>query len=163
LPEQGHLRAAQRRRHGASQRLDERSGAGGRGLCIRGGGRLDREEDCSDDLQQGGMSVTKPGDRGYKRSWKNLLINKRYQLRFTLFMVGLSALLMVGLGAWVMWVADETTAVSITSLRGDACPKLPAVTASSAEDELPAPSMKLDEPDGAGAAPDPGSAAPVEN
>jgi len=97
-------------------------------------------------------------DRGYKRSWKNLLINKRYQLRFTLFMVGLSALLMVGLGAWVMWVADETTAVSITSLRGDACPKLPAVGATSADDEpaLPAPSMKLDEPD----SPAPGSAAP---
>ena len=93
----------------------------------------------------------KPGDRGYKRSWKNLLINKRYQLRFTLFMVGLSALLMVGLGAWVMWVADETTAVSITSLRGDACPKLPAVSSTSdgADDELalPAPSMKLDDPD----------------
>ena len=30
----------------------------------------------------------------YKRSWKNLLLNKRYQLRFTLFMVGVSALLM---------------------------------------------------------------------
>lgn len=102
----------------------------------------------------------KPGDRGYRRSWKNLLINKRYQLRFTLFMVGLSALLMVGLGAWVMWVADETTAVSITSLRGDACPKLPAVgtTSASADGEpaLPAPSMKLDEPN----PPAPGSAAP---
>jgi hypothetical protein len=113
------------------------------------------------------MSVMKPGDRGYKRSWKNLLINKRYQLRFTLFMVGLSALLMVGLGAWVMWVADETTAVSITSLRGDACPKLPAVSATpaGAEDEpaLPAPSMKLDEPDGSAAAPDPGSAAAAAN
>jgi len=27
--------------------------------------------------------------RAYKRSWKNLLINKQYQLRFTLFMVGI--------------------------------------------------------------------------
>ena len=70
--------------------------------------------------------MTKAGDRGYKRSWKNLLINKRYQLRFTLFMVGLSALLMTGLGVWVMWVANETTAVSITSVRGDACPRLPS-------------------------------------
>ena len=70
--------------------------------------------------------MTKPGDRSYKRSWKNLLINKRYQLRFTLFMVGLSALLMAGLGAWVMWVANETTAVSMTSVRGDACPKVRA-------------------------------------
>jgi hypothetical protein len=96
--------------------------------------------------------VTRPGDRGYKRSWKNLLINKRYQLRFTLFMVGLSALLMVGLGIWVMAVANETTAVSITSVRGDACPKLPALghTAPAGEDEepVPPPPMKLDEPQG---------------
>ncbi len=98
----------------------------------------------------------KAGDRGYRRSWKNLLINKRYQLRFTLFMVGLSALLMVGLGAWVMWVADETTAVSITSVRGDACPKLPAVSATSADDgpSVPATSMKLDEAGGSAAAGD---------
>jgi hypothetical protein len=100
--------------------------------------------------------VTKPGDRGYKRSWKNLLINKRYQLRFTLFMVGLSALLMVALGIWVMAVANETTAVSITSVRGDACPKLPSLdrAAQTGDDEepVPAPSMKLDEP-GAPAAP----------
>jgi nitrogen fixation/metabolism regulation signal transduction histidine kinase len=92
---------------------------------------------------------SKPVDRSYKRSWKNLLINKRYQLRFTLFMVGLSALLMVGLGIWVMWVANETTAVSMTSVRGDACPRLPAVgpSAPAADDEqaVPVPSMKLDE------------------
>jgi len=95
--------------------------------------------------------VTKPGDRSYKRSWKNLLINKRYQLRFTLFMVGLSALLMVGLGFWVMWVANETTAVSMTSVRGDACPRLPTIgPAGAADDDVPVqpPSMKLDEPDG---------------
>jgi len=67
-----------------------------------------------------------PGDRGYKRSWKNLLINKRYQLRFTLFMVGLSSLLMLGLGIWVMRVANETTEVSMTSVRGEACPRVPA-------------------------------------
>ena len=95
--------------------------------------------------------MTKPGDRSYKRSWKNLLINKRYQLRFTLFMVGLSALLMVGLGFWVMWVANETTAVSMTSVRGDACPRLPTIgPAGAADDDVPVqpPSMKLDEPDG---------------
>ena len=102
----------------------------------------------------------RPSDRGYKRSWKNLLINKRYQLRFTLFMVGLSALLMVGLGAWVMWVANETTAVSMTSVRGDACPRLPSAApagAASADEEAPPPTpMKLD--DGSGSA---GSAAPT--
>jgi hypothetical protein len=88
------------------------------------------------------------------------LINKRYQLRFTLFMVGLSALLMVGLGIWVMWVANETTAVSMTSVRGDACPRLPSAApagaASADEEALPPTPMKLD--DGSGSA---GSAAPA--
>jgi hypothetical protein len=109
----------------------------------------------------------RPGDRSYKRSWKNLLINKRYQLRFTLFMVGLSALLMAGLGIWVMWVANETTAVSMTSVRGDACPKLPSAASpggASSEDEppVPVPSMKLDEGSGsAGSAAAPAPAAPT--
>lgn len=69
------------------------------------------------------MTASKSSDRSYKRSWKNLLINKSYQLRFTLFMVGLTSLLMVGLGIWVMWVANETTEVSMASVRGEACPK----------------------------------------
>ena len=90
------------------------------------------------------------------------MINKRYQLRFTLFMVGLSALLMTGLGIWVMSVANETTAVSKTSVRGDACPRVPAIDqlgpARDDEPPVPAPSMKLDEP-GAAAAPSPGGAA----
>jgi hypothetical protein len=63
------------------------------------------------------------GDKGYKRSWRNLLINKRYQLRFTLFMVGLSAVLMIGLGFWVMKVANDTTEVSRASIFGIGCPK----------------------------------------
>lgn len=95
--------------------------------------------------------TSKSADRSYKRSWKNLLINKRYQLRFTLFMVGLSALLMAGLGIWVMWVANETTAVSMTSVRGDACPRLPVLEQSAPADDdvrVPPPSMKLDEPEG---------------
>ena len=65
--------------------------------------------------------------KGYKRSWKNLLINKKYQLRFTLFMVGVSTLLMVGLGFWVMQVANETTKVSAISVQGTPCPKIPAI------------------------------------
>jgi len=90
-------------------------------------------------------------DRGYKRSWKNLLINKRYQLRFTLFMVGLSTLLMTGLGVWIMVVANETTKVAITSERGR-CPKVPLVQAP--YEEAPTPSlppvpMKLDDDGGA--------------
>jgi ABC-type multidrug transport system fused ATPase/permease subunit len=73
------------------------------------------------------VTAPKSGDRSYKRSWKNLLINKRYQLRFTLFMVGLTSLLMAGLGIWVMWVANETTEVSMASVRGEACPKAPVI------------------------------------
>jgi hypothetical protein len=94
------------------------------------------------------------------------LLNKRYQLRFTLFMVGVSALLMTGLGVWVMKQANEATTVAIDRVRGDACPKIPELT------DIPPPAdnngaapMKLDdgatvEPAGsdAGSA---GSAAPA--
>jgi hypothetical protein len=110
--------------------------------------------------------TAKPGaDRSYKRSWKNLLINKRYQLRFTLFMVGLAGLLMLGLGIWVMRVANETTTVSMASVRGEACPRLPSLGDGAAngedEDAAPIPSMKLeDSPDGSiGDSPSPASAA----
>jgi hypothetical protein len=105
------------------------------------------------------------GDRSYKRRWKNLLINKRYQLRFTLFMVGLTSLLMAGLGVWVMWVANETTAVSMASVRGEACPKVPSLgdaAAAGDDDDAPsAPSMKLD--DAAGEPPAPGAPAAPAN
>ncbi len=73
------------------------------------------------------MSARPQADRGYKRSWKNLLINKSYQLRFTAIMVGLSTVLMAGLGIWVMRVADTTTAVAMASVRGTPCPKNPTI------------------------------------
>jgi hypothetical protein len=102
--------------------------------------------------------VSTPAQKpAYKRSWKNLLINKRYQLRFTLFMVGLSTVLMAGLGIWVMKVANETTTVSMASVRGTPCPKVPALT--DPTDELPPVPMKLpseDEP-----SPAPSEPAPV--
>lgn len=93
------------------------------------------------------MSAPKP----YKRSWKNLLINKKYQLRFTLVMVGLSTLLMAGLGWWVMRVANETTTVSIASVRGTPCQPVPEMIdapelAAPAESTAPAVPMQLDEP-----------------
>ena len=87
-----------------------------------------------------------PANKGYKRSWKNLLINKRYQLRFTLFMVGLSALLMAGLGVWVMKEANDATTVAKNSIVGDACPKIPVITGE-ADDDSAVP-MKLDGSDG---------------
>ncbi|HUS29453.1 MAG TPA: hypothetical protein VMZ53_13130 [Kofleriaceae bacterium] len=76
-------------------------------------------------------AVPKPMPRAntgaYKRSWKNLLLNKRYQLRFTLFMVGVSAVLMIVLGWWVMKEANEATTVAMARVRGEACPKVPEV------------------------------------
>jgi hypothetical protein len=85
-----------------------------------------------------------PPNKAYKRSWKNLLINKRYQLRFTLFMVGLSGLLMAGLGLWVMKEANDATTVAKNSIVGDACPKIPALAEQpGAEDDSGVP-MKLD-------------------
>jgi hypothetical protein len=95
---------------------------------------------------------------GYKRSWKNLLLNKRYQLRFTLFMVGVSALLMTGLGIWVMKQANEATTVAIDRVRGDACPKIPELTDIPSNDDSGVP-MKLD--DGSGGSASAGSAAPA--
>ncbi len=89
----------------------------------------------------------------YKRSWKNLLINKKYQLRFTLFMVGLSTVLMVGLGFWVMRVANQTTEVSATSVRGTPCPKIPAIEV--VEELAPVP-MKLPDPKAPEPPPEPG-------
>ena len=66
-----------------------------------------------------------PKNKDYKRSWKNLLLNKRYQLRFTLFMVGLSALLMAALGWWVMREARKATTVGVTNVLGKQCPDGP--------------------------------------
>ena len=70
-------------------------------------------------------------NRTYKRTWKNLLINKRYQLRFTLFMVVLSALLMSLLGWWVMTVADRATTLAVNNVL-TACQDLPGGRASAA-------------------------------
>src|SRR4029079_13057602 len=104
----------------------------------------------------------------YKRSWKNLLLNKRYQLRFTLFMVGISALLMLGLGVWVMKEANEATTVAMARVRGEACPKVPEVIeVPQTPNEAPVP-MNIDEPvppaEGAPAeAPNPKKAAKKDN
>jgi len=100
------------------------------------------------------------GARGYKRSWKNLLINKRYQLRFTLFMVGLSAVLMAGLGVWVMRVADEATEVAASRVRGEGCPEMPEVAPAAA----PAPAAPVEPaaPEKVPAAPPSGEPAPGE-
>src|SRR5436190_3517158 len=91
----------------------------------------------------------------YKRSWKNLLLNKRYQLRFTLFMVGISALLMSGLGIWVMKEANEATTVAMARIRGEACPKIPSIENNGATVEDDGAEIPLKLEDGATPAPAP--------
>jgi hypothetical protein len=93
--------------------------------------------------------VSGGGNRGYKRSWKNLLINKRYQLRFTLFMAGLSAVLMTLLGLWVTRVAGEATNVAKSRQRGRICVSVP--------EEKPAPAAVAPTP-----TPTPTPSAPVQ-
>ncbi|WP_428264890.1 hypothetical protein [Haliangium sp.] len=66
-------------------------------------------------------------NKPYRRSWKNLLINKRYQLGFTLFMVGVSTLLMSFLGYWVVREAQRATEVAINNVEGQRCPAVPAL------------------------------------
>jgi hypothetical protein len=94
------------------------------------------------------MAGEKPA---YKRSWKNLLLNKRYQLRFTLFMVGVSALLMSGLGIWVMKEANEATTVAMARVRGEACPKVPEVIEVPGESDEAAVPMNIEDAPAEGA------------
>lgn len=71
-------------------------------------------------------------DKGDRRSWKNILINKRYQLRFTLFMVGLSTLLMLSLGYWVLREARKATTVGINNEQGRDCEEVAMLAAAKA-------------------------------
>ncbi len=82
------------------------------------------------------MSSKKPQAANYKRSWRNYLLNSRYQLRFTLFMVALAAVLMYMLGwgvrgspnsngvrehIWptVMSEAESATKVGVITIQGN--------------------------------------------
>jgi hypothetical protein len=58
------------------------------------------------------MGAKKP----YKRSWKNLLLNKQYQMTFTLLMVGLAAILMGVLGWWVNGEVKSVTRLGLNGL-----------------------------------------------
>jgi hypothetical protein len=54
------------------------------------------------------MTATKPA---YKRSWKNYLLNLRYQMKYTLTIVGISLVLTGGLGYVVISKAHEASRV----------------------------------------------------
>ncbi len=58
-----------------------------------------------------------PKNKTYKRSWRNLLLDKQYQLSFTLLMVGVSALLMVVLGWWVNREAQRATEIFLNDVK----------------------------------------------
>jgi hypothetical protein len=103
----------------------------------------------------------------YKRSWRNLLLNKRYQLRFTLFMVGLSIVLMSGLVFGTSWIdrvwpdawrpsllmrvtsklswggvrgeADEATRVGEIGVLGEKCVDVPTLVAEEEPGIAPTP------------------------
>ena len=77
------------------------------------------------------MSAGRPQAATYKRSWKNYLLNSKYQLRFTLVMVAIAAALMYLLGwgvknptthehLWptVMSAASDATKVGVNTVQG---------------------------------------------
>src|SRR5829696_5012367 len=77
------------------------------------------------------MTGGRPQAANYKRSYKNYLLNSKYQLRFTLFLVAIAALLMYML-AWgvrnpdtkqhlwptVMSEAESATKVGVNTIQG---------------------------------------------
>jgi hypothetical protein len=78
------------------------------------------------------MTGGRPQAATYKRSWKNYLLNSKYQLRFTLFMVAFAAVLMYMLGwgvrnprthqhMWptVMGEAESATKVGVITIQGN--------------------------------------------
>jgi hypothetical protein len=56
--------------------------------------------------------------RGYKRSWKNLILDTEYQLVFTIAMVLSAVVFMSGLGYEVFDMADTTTKTAIADVQG---------------------------------------------
>ncbi len=51
-----------------------------------------------------------------QRKWRNILLDKNFQLSFTMLLVGLAALLMILLGFWVRDVAHNATEVQVHEL-----------------------------------------------
>jgi len=73
------------------------------------------------------LTTLPPENRSYSRSWKNLLINKRYQLRLSLFMAALAGVLTFILGYYVMRYVDNTTLVGINRIFMESCPDRPVI------------------------------------
>lgn len=56
--------------------------------------------------------------RAYHRSWKNYLLDDRYQLNFTLFMVIITALLVTCLALFIKREVRKATTISISDVQG---------------------------------------------
>ncbi len=69
-------------------------------------------------------------NKGYKRSWKNYLLDPSYQLRFTLTMLAVAAGLMAPLGWWVSQKATTATEVALNQIDEIRCPEVLSATPS---------------------------------
>tara|TARA_R110002073_G_scaffold218689_1_gene378967 strand:+ start:124498 stop:125472 length:975 start_codon:yes stop_codon:yes gene_type:complete len=63
-------------------------------------------------------------NKGYKRSWRNYLLDPSYQLRFTLTMLAVAAGLMAPLGWWVSQKATTATEVALNQIDEIRCPEV---------------------------------------
>lgn len=63
-------------------------------------------------------------NKGYKRSWKNYLLDRNFQLRFTFTMLAIAVGLMVPLGWWVSDESARATEVAVNKIDGIKCPEL---------------------------------------
>ena len=77
-------------------------------------------------------------NKGYKRSWKNYLLDPSYQLRFTLTMLAVAAGLMAPLGWWVSQKATTATEVALNQIDEIRCPEV--LSAVDPEAATPTPS-----------------------
>lgn len=79
-------------------------------------------------------------NKGYKRSWKNYLLDPSYQLRFTLTMLAVAAGLMAPLGWWVSQKATTATEVALNQIDEIRCPDVLSAVAPEAVTPSPSPS-----------------------
>jgi nitrogen fixation/metabolism regulation signal transduction histidine kinase len=64
------------------------------------------------------MANANPLGRGYHRSWKNYLLDDRYQLNFTLFMVVVTALVVTLLALFIKREVRKATTIAISDVQG---------------------------------------------
>lgn len=83
-------------------------------------------------------------NKGYKRSWKNYLLDPGYQLRFTLTMLAVAAGLMAPLGWWVSQKATTATEVALNQIDEIRCPDVLSAVAPKDVAPTPTPTDAVD-------------------